>query len=106
MPSEHQPTNPVSSEDLQAENRRLREQIDAARDAVVPIKAGVVQLAAAFEQGPDYRERCRVAAKWVDELLTWPTSRPGTIQAVNVDGLHDELHGILDVLTARGGDRS
>jgi hypothetical protein len=106
MTSEHQPANPVSNEDLQAENRRLREQIDAVRDAVVPIQAGVDQLAAAFDQGPDYRERCRVAAKWVDELLAWPTTRPGTIQAVNVDGLHDELQGILDVLTARRGDRS
>jgi cell division septum initiation protein DivIVA len=105
MTSEHQPANPVSNEDLQAENRRLRQQLDAARDAVASIRASLNQLAATFDQGPDYRERCRAAAQWVEELLVIPTSQPGTPMASQVDMLGEELQGILDVLTAQGGDR-
>jgi uncharacterized membrane protein len=105
MTSEHQPANRVSNDTLQAENRRLRQQLDAARDASASIRASLNQLAAAFDQGPDYRERCRAAAQWVEELLVIPASQPGTPMAGQVDVLGEELQGILDVLTAQGGDR-
>jgi hypothetical protein len=104
MTSEHQPANPVSNDTLQAENRRLR-QLDAARDASASIRASLNQLTAAFDQGPDYRERCRAAAQWVEELLAIPASQPGTPMAGQVDMLGEELQGILDVLTAQDGDR-
>ncbi|HSK98309.1 MAG TPA: hypothetical protein VK891_16900 [Euzebyales bacterium] len=46
-----------------------------------------------------------VARRWLWEPLAMQITRPGSHLAMHVDGLHDELHGILDTLTGPGGDQ-
>jgi hypothetical protein len=95
MSSEHHDTKPASSEELRAENVRLREQLDAARDALVPLRTGLDQLTTAVQ---------KVAADWLRELLFMPTSRPGFHEAQHINGLEHELRGILEALTGSRGD--
>jgi hypothetical protein len=103
--SEHHQANPVSNDNLQAENVQLREQIDAARDAIAPIKAGLNQLRAAL-RGTDYKARCRLAGDWLSELLEAGEEQLGTPLTGRVDMLGEELEALLILLTGLSGDHS
>ena len=105
--SEHHPANPVSDEDLlQDENAKLREQIDAARDAIAPIRSGLNQLKAALYRGTDYKARCRLAGDWLSELLEAGGEQFGNPLTGRVDTLGEELEALLILLTGLSGDHS
>ena len=49
------------------------------------------------------RKRVDIACEWLRELLAMPTSRPSSRLAMHVDGLQDELQGVLDYVCNEGG---